>query len=471
MSRSIPVPLPVQTGTKRRVRVCWLVFATVLSTVRAFVPVPTGRTEKLFRQQQQQGPRFLPNIHDLKKSAISADSMKCWASVSSDKDVDPADRRAGLWVLLTVPFAWGTFEPAVRYVYNIQPDVPPFVFQFVYYLIAASSLAMVSSLSVWTSLGSTQPTATSEAEAKETRSFSNDITPTGVSPNNSLLSLQGGLELGTYLFLGNGMQVIGLKTIPSDRAAFLLQLTTIFVPLVQTLLARNLSILPARTWLACFMALAGVALIGLDDAGGGTAAENDLFLGLDAISFSTGDIYIILAALFYTFHCLRLDAYAKQTNAIQLALAKASTEMSLCGVVILASLLAANVVPHTPGDSSLWNLAEASGKNILAYKDALWNDFEDPNILTDQWGLLAAATAWIGLVTVAYTIAAQSYGQARVPPATANLIYTIQPLFTAIIAFLVLAETIGPAGYAGGLLIGSAVVLEAKNDASTETMQ
>jgi drug/metabolite transporter (DMT)-like permease len=62
-------------------------------------------------------------------------------------------------------------------------------------------------------------------------------------------------------------------------------------------------------------------------------------------------------------------------------------------------------------------------------------------------------------VTIAYTIYAQSYGQRRVRPATANLIYTAQPICTAAVAWLVLGEAMGPAGYAGGALVGAAVLL------------
>jgi drug/metabolite transporter (DMT)-like permease len=68
---------------------------------------------------------------------------------------------------------------------------------------------------------------------------------------------------------------------------------------------------------------------------------------------------------------------------------------------------------------------------------------------------------------VAYTIYAQSFGQSRVPPATANLIYTIQPFFTALVAFLVLGETLGPAGYVGGSLIGAAVLLVIQDEDSS----
>lgn len=69
------------------------------------------------------------------------------------------------------------------------------------------------------------------------------------------------------------------------------------------------------------------------------------------------------------------------------------------------------------------------------------------------------AILWTGLVPVAYTILAQSFGQSRVRPVTANLIYTIQPICTAIFAFLLLQETLGPAGFFGGTLIGAAVLL------------
>jgi drug/metabolite transporter (DMT)-like permease len=82
-----------------------------------------------------------------------------------------------------------------------------------------------------------------------------------------------------------------------------------------------------------------------------------------------------------------------------------------------------------------------------------------PLILQHRW-TVGLATLWTGLVTVAYTINAQSYGQSRIPANTANLIYTIQPFFIASIAWKVLNETtLGVYGYVGGSLIGAAVVL------------
>lgn len=74
-------------------------------------------------------------------------------------------------------------------------------------------------------------------------------------------------------------------------------------------------------------------------------------------------------------------------------------------------------------------------------------------------GPALAVILWTGMIGVAYTISAQTYGQSQVRPATANLIYTIQPICTALFAWALLGETLGPAGYLGGGLIGMAVLL------------
>jgi uncharacterized membrane protein len=174
--------------------------------------------------------------------------------------------------------------------------------------------------------------------------------------------------------------------------------------------------------------------------------------------FSQGDFCIVMAALFYTFHCLRLETFAKRTPALQLALAKASTEMAWCGVVVLGSLVAATSTDALMKNSFV-DMAISSGQNVQQYIESFQRTLQDSTVSYDTWIVLGGATTWIGLVTVGYTIAAQSYGQARVPPATANLIYTIQPLFTALIAFVTLGETLGLPGYIGAMLIAAAVTI------------
>jgi len=95
----------------------------------------------------------------------------------------------------------------------------------------------------------------------------------------------------------------------------------------------------------------------------------------------------------------------------------------------------------------------------MEYAESFVASVNDGTIAPDQWFLLGLATFWTGLITIAYTIYAQSFGQARVEPITANLIYTTQPFFTAVIAYFLLGESLGTFGYVGGALIGAAVLL------------
>lgn len=400
---------------------------------------------------------------------------------SSDEFEQQEQRRIrnnGILVLLTCPLTWGTFEPAVRYVYQITPTIPPFVFSLVYYSIASAALVTIALLRVEKEQQSTSPKLLDE---ENNSTLQNNNTNIGVFARS--FPLRGGFELGTYLFLGNGLQVVGLRTVPSDRAAFLLQLTTIFVPIVQSIVARDLSAVPRKTWIACLVALTGVAFIGLDNGPNllETVGEQSLspLLGISSIllssdfiisnlQFSVGDLYIALGAVFYSFHCIRLELYAKSESAIRLAATKASTETFWCILVVLTSVLVAkNASPSAASDGSstlqllpsILSTVQNSGTNTMEYAESFVASVNDGTIAPDQWFLLGLATFWTGLVTIAYTIYAQSFGQARVEPITANLIYTTQPFFTAVIAYFLLGESLGTFGYVGGALIGAAVLL------------
>lgn len=348
--------------------------------------------------------------------------------------VDSATERSnGLLVLATVPFAWGTFEPAVRFVYAIDPPIPAFLFSSAYYLVAATALLTLAITS----------------------------RPTKDWP------IQGGVELGFYLFLGNALQVLGLKTVDSDRAAFLLQLTTIFVPLMEAFLAQNIAAVSSRTWLACAVALLGVGVMRLDNEPLSLSSLAGLLESL-AGHWSSGDLYIVAAAIAYTFHCIRLEGYAKSTSAIQLAASKASAETVLSTASAIA-LVQVSQSLGTDTDGSLASFTRTSGHEIIGFLESLSTEISSGSLPASVLFPAAVAVIWTGLVTCAYTIYAQSYGQSRVRPVTANLIYTIQPVCTALVAYMLLGESLGPAGYLGGALIGSAVVLVSTESAETES--
>lgn len=328
-------------------------------------------------------------------------------------------------VLLTVPLAWGTYAPVVKYVYEMDPPVPGFVFSTAYYLIASASLLTLMSIS----------------SASSTTTNTDEEQPDASAENESMsLPIQGGVELGSYLFLGNCLQVVGLETVPADRAAFLVQLTTIMVPIFQAAFARDILAISLKTWVACLLAFSGVIIMGFDgkdlslaadlaaadstttsSTGTGTVlAPLTSSLSAVADTFSGGDVLIILAAVAYTMHVVRLGKYARSTTPLQLAASKASWE-----AILSLALISGLVVIHggAMGDTSTGTipkfLAKTSGEvttYLATFGDSLAN--ADTSTLLPAFG----ACLWTGWVTCAYTIYAQSFGQRRVSPTDANLV-------------------------------------------------
>jgi drug/metabolite transporter (DMT)-like permease len=184
-------------------------------------------------------------------------------------------------------------------------------------------------------------------------------------------------------------------------------------------------------------------------------------------NLSQGDVLIVMAALAYTFHCIRLERYAKETSAIKLAACKATTETvwSLALVLLLVAFAASSTAVDDSGGMLAYAFQE--GTNIAEYVSTMFNQVSSGNLSLSTLAPAITAILWTGLVTCAYTIYAQSFGQSRVNPTDANLIYTIQPLCTALFAWVLLGESLGPAGYIGGALIGSAVLIVATSDDET----
>jgi drug/metabolite transporter (DMT)-like permease len=353
-----------------------------------------------------------------------------------------ADKLLGILVLFTVPLSWGTYVPVVRYLYAIQPPVPGFLFSACYYALASVTTL---SLAFWQS----RKEKADGAETKETKPF----------------PIRGGIELGSYLFIANCFQVIGLQTVESDRAGFLVQLTTVFVPFVEALFAGNLATVPGRTWAACVFAFIGLFVMGLDRQ----VVSDPLSAFVTALSsFTRGDALIIGAAVLYTLHVVRLGAYAKETTPMNLAASKATAE-TIFSVLLVGGLASLSSVLGE--GSGLLGFASSTGKEIIhfvvAFKAGLTNGSLTLSILLPAIG----AVFWTGWITCAYTIYAQSFGQSRVSPTSANLIYTFQPIFTALFGWLLLGETMGASGFVGGAIVASSVYMVASASFTEESME
>jgi len=401
-------------------------------------------------------------------------STKISAATTDDENQSQEARATliGTLVLLTVPLSWGTYVPVVRYLYAIQPPVPGFVFSACYYTLAALTTSLLARRVLQPPTPAISIASSPDGAEEEEEQQQQQQQP-GTS---SFLTLsRGGIELGSYLFVANCLQVIGLQTVESDRAGFLVQLTTVMVPVCEGLFAGNILLIPARTWGACVLAFLGLCIMGLDgkqtDVMNAWSSSNPWeTLAVASSSLSRGDCLILGAAILYTLHVVRLGTYARQTTPIKLAASKATTEsiLSFALVFVLVGLSVVqdsyHMLSDTAGNDGLLGFSIDTGREITSFYSSFTSGVADGSISTSVLLPAFGSILWTGWVTCAYTIWAQSFGQSKVSPTSANLIYTFQPIFTALFAYVLLGEKMGSVGFLGGALIASAVYVVASND-------
>jgi drug/metabolite transporter (DMT)-like permease len=321
--------------------------------------------------------------------------------VDEHRESNTSQQLIGTLVLLTVPLSWGTYVPVVRYLYAIQPPVPGFVFSACYYALAA---ATTTSLAILQSRSSDAPRALHREGLRNSQ--------------QSFLPLTAGIELGLYLFVANCLQVVALRTVESDRAGFLVQLTTVMVPLAEALLARSLSSIPGRTWMACIAAFGGFFIMNLDGKDDINFVEEPIPSLLGTISsFSHGDFLIMGAAVLYTLHVVRLGSYARKTTPMVLAASKATAESIYSFLLIAVVVSLSHLFSGDPGamdyDGLLFFTIE-TGREIVAFFDSFGAGVDDGSISSSTLVPAFCAVLWTGWITCGYTVWAQSFGQSRI---------------------------------------------------------
>lgn len=137
----------------------------------------------------------------------------------------------GRLMLFGVSFLWGTFAPALKYIYTI-PDAPNIsILTFVRASIGSILLLSLSNFNY------SESTFDSESDySNENLSFYRNIEKTNIfgqllnySPDSLILCA---MEIGLWNFLGDACQSISVTLISATKSTFLLQTTTIFTPIL-----------------------------------------------------------------------------------------------------------------------------------------------------------------------------------------------------------------------------------------------
>ena len=217
--------------------------------------------------------------------------------------------------------------------------------------------------------------------------------------------LRGGV-LGVFLFLGFVAQTVGLTMTTASKSAFITGMMVVFVPLLQIVIERR----PPRIG-----NLAGVAVVT-----GGLW----LLTSPAGAAFGKGDMLTLVCAVLFAVYIVYIDVVAHEMSALQLTF----IQMASNAILSLAGSAAFDTLPaRVPGGA-------------------------------------VVAILYLTIFATALTTFMQTRYQKETSPTRAAVIFTIEPVFAAVSAALVLGEQIGVGGAAGGGLIIGGVLLSELSD-------
>ena len=231
----------------------------------------------------------------------------------------------------------------------------------------------------------------------------------------------GGIVVGTFFGAGMFLQVLGLKYTRPSISAFLTALSVVYAPIAQALLLRRT--VGGKVWLAVCLAMIGTAVLSQVDAS--FVAANTI-LTPPPVPY-LGEMLTIFAALLFTGQILSLDHFGKTGDPVRLTFVMLLTTgvlSLLCGLLMRGEeLYASDVVSHLVRSRRFW------------------------------W------TFWV-LVVFSSVLALHlmNVWQPVVAPATASVVYCLEPLFATLFSVGFSAERLTGATMAGGAIVLLAVL-------------
>ncbi|WP_307256516.1 DMT family transporter [Oikeobacillus pervagus] len=208
-------------------------------------------------------------------------------------------------------------------------------------------------------------------------------------------TMKHGFLLGLLLFSAMSVVTIGIEFTSISNAGFLFSLTVVFVPLLLAIFFRKKP--EQKVIWGVGLAIVGIALLTLNTE----------------LKINSGDFLIILGALFYAIHIIVTDKVAKHSDAIILGV----LQLGVAGTFgLVFSLLFEH--PHFPNTTESWIA-------ILALS------------------ILCSAVGFIG----------QTMAQKHTTPTHTGLIFSLEPVFAALFAFIFMGEVLSARGYLGALLV------------------
>lgn len=229
----------------------------------------------------------------------------------------------------------------------------------------------------------------------------------------SRATLRYSVPIGLCLVLTYIGATYGVKYTSVSNAGFICAMTVVVTPVLEWLFLRKR---PGRKlFLALLLCTAGLALLTLSDS----------------LRPAPGDVLCLLCPLFYAGDLLLTDRAAQREDVDLLALGV--TELGVTGaVMLLLSMLLEE--PHLPQSPGVW-----------------------------------AGAVFLGIFCTGVAFAVQSVWQKYTTPSRVGLIFTLEPVFSAVAAYFWAQERLALRGYAGAALMLISLLLMESGDKERKT--
>jgi drug/metabolite transporter (DMT)-like permease len=206
-----------------------------------------------------------------------------------------------------------------------------------------------------------------------------------------------GVVIGLFLFLGYAFQTTGLQFTTASKGGFITGLSVLLVPVIAFVFLRQ----GVSRGVVVGLALAPIGLYLLSFSGAGAAG------------FGLGDLLVLGCAVAFAAHIVSISAYAPRYDPVGLSIVQVGVVAALSGVGALLVERPLIVPPPTA----------------------------------------AFGAAYTGLLATAVVLGVQNSIQRFTTPVHTALIFSLEPVFAALFAYLVAGETLGPLGLLGGAII------------------
>lgn len=211
--------------------------------------------------------------------------------------------------------------------------------------------------------------------------------------------------LGFILFIMFTALTFGLKTTTTSNAGFLVSLTVVFVPLLHTFLFKKK--IENKVVVSIMLALTGIALLTIQLP----------------FTFKIGDLFCIAAALCYALHINMVSTAAQKVDTLSLGI----LQLGFTGLYAFIS--------------------------SLLYEAPVWPS------TTNSW----IAVLVLSVVCTAVGFIFQTIAQKYTTATRTGLVFSLEPVFAALVGFWFAHEILNSNQYLGAALVFISVVISSVN--------